>query len=179
MTYIEMMRDGMTYLRYDQQAVLLTWERSPWHEHNPDIFAVFPDRRTTEIEIKRSLADFKKDKEKYIWNRRKFGQLWPHRFYYFVPPELVDKVTPLLEHGCGLLTKVGRYDVTNISKLKVVVKAKVQPTAHKLTTREIVEMAKHQSGAMVAMMKWVAKEEDATKELAPFTNNLGHVPDTP
>lgn len=140
------------HLRYERQCCVFAFERG-LGIGNPDVFGVLPDRYLIEFEIKVSVSDFRRDAKKYkwecapsIWNKR------PRLFYYAVPPEIVDKVIPLLPKGAGLVT-FGGYDP--LSKLPAVVfkkKPVADKAAIKATDRDIWVMAKHLSGTACSIL---------------------------
>ncbi len=140
------------HLRYERQCVIFAFERGLC-AGCPDVFGILPDRWMIEYEVKISVADFRRDAKKYKWdvppsrwNRR------PRLFYYAVPPEIVDKVLPLLPKGAGLVTFGGR---DTISKLPVIIfkkKPVADKSAVKATDRDIWEMAKHLSGTACGIL---------------------------
>ena len=65
-----------------------------------DLAFVTPAGYLTEIEIKTSLADFRRDAAKAKWSKPR-----PHvsRFFFAVPESLVPAILPLLPDGAGLI----------------------------------------------------------------------------
>jgi len=134
------------HLRYERQCIIFAFERGLC-AGSPDVFGVLPDRHFIEFEVKISVGDFRRDAKKDKWTMP--TSIWskrPRLFYYAVPPEIVDKVTPLLPKGAGLVT-LGGWDP--ISKLPVVIfkkKPVADKAAIKATDSDIWAMAKHLSG---------------------------------
>ena len=165
-SYTEFLASGAEWLRYQRGCYIVAWERSPWPfaHHKPDLVGIDSTRKVTEIEIKRSVADFKNDSEKSIWQSRDlFKKAWPSQFYYFVEPGIVDKVRPLVRDGFGLITLApedtrptpyGNRDIV------VVCRATKQKDAKQLTVNQLFEMVRHQSGSMAALLAWVRSRDN-------------------
>jgi hypothetical protein len=169
--YTEFLASGFEWLRYQRGCYIVAWERGPWSDnHKPDLIGIDKTRTCIEIEIKRSVADFKHDAEKSIWNQRDlFKKWWPSQFYYFVEPEMVEKVEPLIRDGFGLLTfwpEGGKPTFGGNREIKVVRRATRQKDAKKLTAHQLMNMVRHQSGSMAALMTWI-KDRDAALALEP------------
>ena len=163
--YTEFLASGAEWLRYERGCYLMAWERIPWEyaHHKPDLVGVDASRKCVEIEIKRSVADFKNDAEKVIWSQRDlFKRAWPQQFYYFVEPAIVDKVLPLVRDGFGLLTfwpEGTKPTVYGNKEIKVVKRAVKQKDAKQLTLHQLMVLARAQSGSMAALLTWV-KDRD-------------------
>lgn len=165
--YNQLLAAGCEYLRYDHGCYLLAWERGPWESygHRPDLLGVERGRRVIEIEIKRTLADFKNDANKKIWlmrERTKFNRATPFKFYYMVPPDLVEKVIDIVPAGRGLLTLGTKESRGGNAEVIVVSPAKVNRKATLLTLKEMFTMARDQSGTLVSAITKVAKAEQST-----------------
>ena len=59
-----------------------------------------------EVEIKRTLADWRADERKNKWTAP--GRRYVTRFFYAVPPQLADEQPVFVPDGTGLLTVSGR-----------------------------------------------------------------------
>jgi hypothetical protein len=149
------------WLRYERRCYIVTWERGPWGHlnHRPDVMGVPPSRQLTEIEIKRSFADFKHDAEKNIWQHRDlFKRAWPAFFYYLVTPELTEKCLPLVRDGCGLLTvDPAQLTYAGLPAVTCVKRATRCRDARRLTLRQLVEMVRHQSGTLASAAAQLAR----------------------
>lgn len=171
MTDIWKMRAAaVQWLRYDRQCVVVAIERT-FGGCQADVVGVSPKRHVTEIEIKRTMADFRANEEKHGIKLRKndallgqtFGdrEPWwtvPHQFYFLVEPAMVEKCKAELPPGCGLLSPqvVGESDIKplypGVPRIVVRVVAPVDSRARKLTVRKCVQMAKNQSGTLFSLL---------------------------
>jgi hypothetical protein len=160
---------ALQWLRYEQQCKLVAVERGITRGGAPDVVGIDKNRYATEIEIKRTLADFKRNGEKFEAFERRYSMFrdthWlncPRRFYFLVPDELVPKVQPLLTNGDGLLTI--RYPTRQYGGIpypRVIVKATNDPRAQRLTMEECVRMAAHQSGTLFKLAAELAMSDGA------------------
>ena len=101
------------WLRWEKRCPVVLTGRSPRPHHGlPDVLGITRARYLYEIEIKRSLSDFRANEKKpFIAHRNELLQLegqvshpkYPKLFWYLVPPELVEKVQPILPTWAGLL----------------------------------------------------------------------------
>ena len=150
--YAEFLASGVEWLRYQRGCYLVAQERGPWsrYGHKPDLLGVDKTRKCIEIEIKRSLADFKQDADKRVWSSRDLWKVaWPSQFYYFVEPLMVDRVRPLLRDGFGLLTfaQTGKPTFGGNIEIEIVVAARKQKDAKQLSVLQLCEMARHLTGS--------------------------------
>lgn len=139
------------HLRYKMQCSLFAFERG-LGAGNPDLIGVLPNRYLAEIEIKVTLADFKRDAAKAKWNSAYYKR--PRLFYYAVPPELVKKVTPLLPKGAGLLTfhTNGRDPITRLPGVEIMKKPTADREAKPITMKDFHYMARHLSGTACSVL---------------------------
>jgi len=71
-----------------------------------DLLVIKPNGYMIEIEIKRSVADFKADfKKKHEHNRLKTRE-----FYYCFPIKLLEKIEKLIPEDCGIITISTNYN---------------------------------------------------------------------
>lgn len=150
---------AVEWLRYERQCLLVCLERTPvlgWYR--PDVFGVCKRRHTVEIEVKRTVADFKADAGKRITNWRRDGSLNVRQFYYLVPPSIADAVRPLLPDYAGLLT-VGQPATTwaKLPRVEVEHGAPVNRAAKRLTLLEMGRMAKHQTATLHRLLTYIVK----------------------
>lgn len=164
--YHTLLASAAEYLRYDQGCYLVTWERGPWEDfgHRPDLLGVDKSRKVTEVEIKRSLADFRNDATKRIWAYRAKGKAVPYKFYYLVPPELVERVFELLPEGSGLMTVTDGTSRGGNHELVVVAPAKTNRQAKPLPLKMLVQMVRHQSGTLVSAVSKLAQLKSSVAE---------------
>jgi hypothetical protein len=120
------------WLKHEKRCALVLHERTPraYHCGRPDVLGILPSRHLLEIEIKRSVSDFKANSSKHFIQmrenenaevRRKFIESAPKQFWFMVPKKLVDQVIDLVPDYAGLMTAEDdrRYDVTLIKRAPV------------------------------------------------------------
>lgn len=136
---------AIEFLRFEKRCPVALTERSPRPHHGrPDVLGITKDRYLLEIEVKRSLSDFRANADKpHIAIRgllaaEHIAPLWPKQFWYLVPNELADKVEKELPEWAGLLRGPSSEEVQNIHCVK---KAPVNRASERLKTRECVELA--------------------------------------
>jgi hypothetical protein len=97
---------ALRWLRWEKKCPLAFCERSPrslWCGE-PDAIGITRNRYMIEIEIKRSVSDFKADFTKRSRMNRAYQQeKFPKQFYYLVPYKLVPSVEHLLPEWAGLM----------------------------------------------------------------------------
>lgn len=104
---------ALRWLLYEKRCEIAICERSPrslWCGQ-PDVLGITKARYTIEIEIKRSLSDFRADSDKPSRKYRhsenpnldKLLSKLPKQFYYLVPAELQARVELILPAWAGLM----------------------------------------------------------------------------
>jgi hypothetical protein len=157
---------AVEYLRYEVGCKLVCLERTPIRNDpcNPDVVGLNATRRMIEIEIKRTWADFKGNREKWSMKRRAARGIAPSQFYFLVPPDLVEKVLPELEEGEGLLTLEGCGGYSGLPK--VAVRKKARPSgARPLRIKEVIRMVQHQTGTLSSALTKIAKASSSKIEV--------------
>lgn len=143
---------AMEWLRYKAGCVLLVNQRSVTYGGGvPDCVGVKRSRHVIEVEVKRSLQDFKANSDKRHIRMRDWSE-WhrmnaPRQFYFIVPFALLPKVRPLLPPWAGLLSAPNAFQV---QEAHVVVKAPVNDRARKLTLNECVRASALQTNMVLA-----------------------------
>lgn len=155
---------AVQWLRYQCQCPVVALERGISMGGTPDVIGLTPKRFITEIEIKRTVSDFKRNAKKlagFQRGRSIFADTgWeptrPRLFYFLVPREIADKVQPLLqpEQGLMVLGENSRYQ--GVPEVRVVRVATPSARAKRLTTRQCVDMAKHQTGTLSSLLNKLA-----------------------
>lgn len=127
----------LRWLRFENKCVIVLNERTPVYGHgNPDVLGVTEARFLKEIEVKRSMSDFRANALKFhVANREHCLDRWPRQFYYAVPLKLAEKVKQELPPWAGLLT----VDETIVH---LEVNAPINPHAKKLSVQRCVRLAK-------------------------------------
>ena len=129
---------AMRWLRWEKRCIIVLTERSPRSNHcgEPDVIGVTKDRFMYEIEVKRSLSDFRADAQK---PSRKFrSEEWrapkmPKQFYYLVPNALAHKVIGELPDWAGLMRGPSSDESWQVKVLKP---APIWKPSTKLTAKE-------------------------------------------
>jgi len=140
------------WLKWEKRCPIVITERSPreFFCGKPDVLGITDHRFMLEVEVKRSLSDFKANAKKYhnqILNgndedsRAKFMAKAPKQFWFMVPPHLVDKVLPLLPKNAGLMTESAK----NHFDIKMIKPSPVNKLATKLSVKECARLL-HQVG---------------------------------
>lgn len=129
---------AMRWLRWEKRCIIVITERSPRANccGEPDVLGITKDRYMYEIEVKRSLADFRADMKKPSrrfrdedWRKPKY----PKQFYYLLPHNLAPKVDGELPDWAGLMAGPGPDDVWQVKVLKT---SPVWKPSLKLTPKE-------------------------------------------
>lgn len=168
---------AVQWLRYERQCVIVAIER-PFGGCHADVIGVSGNRHVTEIEIKRTMADFRANARKHgICQRQRepwmhvnvSGESWwtvPRQFYFLVEPNMVEKAKAELPIGCGLMSPQvdGESYIKalypSVPKLAVRVIAPLDLRARKLSLKKAVQMAKNQSGTLFSLLVKIAKEAE-------------------
>lgn len=129
---------AMRWLRWEKRCIIVLTERSPRAQScgEPDVLGITKDRYMYEIEVKRTISDFRADAEKPSRKFRDDG--WrtpklPKQFYYLVPSKLAEKVNGELPDWAGLMRGPEDGDVCQVHVLR---KAPVWKPSMKLTPKE-------------------------------------------
>lgn len=139
----------MRWLWLQKNCHYVIEQRSPrCMNGEPDVMGVTKARYLVEIEIKRSLHDFKADAKKWHRvNRLLYLKSQPRWVYYLVPERLAEealKITPewaglMCSNGCDLLVK------------KV---APINESSQKLTVKECVKMTRQMVAHTMGYAQW-------------------------
>jgi len=147
---------ALQWLRYDRRCMMVAMERSPWGQtqwYRPDVVGVTFKRTVIEVEIKRSVADFRANANK---RGMKFELYFCEQRYFLVEPAIVQACLTMLPLKCGLLVPdlMTRDPFIGLPQVKVLVKASRHPTPSVLTVLQLARMVQHQSATLV---RYVAK----------------------
>lgn len=107
------------WLRFYQRCPIAITERSPLcvGGSRPDVIGVTKTRHIIEVEVKRTVSDFRANAKKWhVRHRDNFIHQWPRLFYFLVPPELAEKVLPEVPEWAGLITPAARFGDMNTLK---------------------------------------------------------------
>ncbi len=158
------MKAGMTlearafaWLRFEKRCPIVLWERSPRYCGRPDVVGVTKDRYLVEIEIKRTVGDFRANADKWHVRTRNLSlPKWPRLFWFAVPRKLVEKVSAELPEYAGLLTA----DELDAGFLEVVKRPTANTQSRRLSIKEAIRCVECQSNQLWAMIKRDAPEAD-------------------
>lgn len=147
---------GYEWLRYVSKCMIVVTERSPreWATGRPDLLGITKGRYLVEIEIKRSMSDFRANSKKTHISYRNQKPLketngYPRQFYYLIPHRLAEPATLETPEWAGLMS-VGE---NGINAIKIIKKAPVNKGSRKLTLKECVYMACAQSNLTASQMR--------------------------
>jgi hypothetical protein len=137
------------WLRFEKRCPAALVERSPRYGHGqPDVLGITHGRHLLEIEVKRSLADFKANfKKLHFINRKIFigDPRWPRQFWFLVPYAIVDKIEPMVPDWAGLLRGPGPGDTQQLYSVR---QAPVNRASEKLSALEVARLIHCMSNQM-------------------------------
>lgn len=133
---------AIRWLRWEKRCQLVLRERSPraYSCGQPDVLGVMASRHLIEIEIKRSVSDFRADGLKLSRSDRKpdnpnlerLLKKLPKQFYYLIPAELQARIEPEVPLWAGLMIGPTAHNYC----LTVVKKAPNNASSQRLTIKE-------------------------------------------
>lgn len=131
---------AMRWLRWEKKCVIAICERSPrYGVGEPDCLGITPARYLIEIEVKRSVSDFRADARKHSKiNRVAYIKQAPKQFYYLVACGIVEKVKPIVPEWAGLM----RGPTPNDWNLRVEKVAPINQESKKLSIKECSSLVK-------------------------------------
>jgi len=143
---------AMRWLWLDRKCKIVLEQRSPryWTGH-PDVIGVTTSRHLLEIEIKRSVSDFRADAFKHhrLPATRQFHIAeQPRQFYYLAPRDLIEKILPILPTWAGLMKPDGGGYSAEVVKV-----APVNAASKKLSLKECVKLARLMTNHMMTYAK--------------------------
>lgn len=135
---------AMEFLTSEKRCEIILFERSPRAGScgDPDVLGVNPRRFIYEIEVKRSLSDFRANARKPFHALRNAGMdasRYPKLYWFLTPPELSDRAKTILPSWAGLLRGPAQGEYGN---LKTVVEAPVNAASKRLSTSECVRLVR-------------------------------------
>ena len=146
------------WLRYEQQCVLISLERGglQWSAR-PDVFGVTRQRLTIEVEVKRTVSDFRANaRKRSVVLRDKLTEIWPAYFYFLAPPHVAEKVLPEVPEWAGLLTFDARWSQALWpAELVPLKRADRNHDAKPLNLIRLAKMSQAQAGTIVGLLKRV------------------------
>lgn len=139
----------MMWLRFEKRCMFIINERSPLYNMGiPDVLGVTRSRETTEVEIKRSMSDFRANANKRcVVNRHLFLDRWPKQFYFAMPEKLASRVQFDIPEWAGLLS------VRGTNQVEVLLKAPINRQAKKLTIKQCAHFAELMANQIIAQQQ--------------------------
>lgn len=130
-------KSAVYWLRFKRGACVILLERWPLCARaRPDVFGVTRGRQTIEVEIKRTMNDFRANARKFhVANRDNVAHQLAHFTYFLVPNSIEEKVMQELPEWAGLLiVNEHEYDI------KVRKRAPMNKMAKKLSLNKICHL---------------------------------------
>lgn len=161
---------ALQWLHWERRCPIVLRERSPrcYYCGNPDVMGITRDRYMLEIEIKRSLQDFKADAKKTSRiNRDLYLDKAPRQFYYLIPFDLLEAVQPMLPPWAGLMTAGN----PNVGGIQIQVIAPVNKLSARVPIKECVHLTHMLSNYNLALeqsLDRVHQKYARGAELAPW-----------
>ena len=157
MTSLEVKTAVASYLRYQRQCLLVSFERGPddYALEYPDVLAVTDDMRLLEVEVKISVSDFRNDSKKRKWHPSLLDRVAGRTFFYAVPRELIDAVKPCLRKGAGLMSCGSAIGYPG--NVEIIIKA--ERKADRISPRVFMKMMRAQTGTLISLAKALVKCE--------------------
>ena len=151
-----------SYWRYTRQCPLVALEASSmlkaWRDGGQaDVLAVTKDRHLIEVEVKLTISDFRRDRQKMKHRNFRDGLVkYPTRLFYFaVPKELANKVSLLCDQ---LYPYAGVIGCDGGDETAVDFYREPKPLwGGKLEFKQIVRMAREQSATLCRLAQELAK----------------------
>lgn len=150
------------WLKYEKRCPLVLLERSPraYFTGQPDVMGITESRYLLEIEIKRTMSDFRANAKKpHVRNRMdgipNFVEKAPKQFWFMMPPDLAEKAKPHIPDYAGLMTvKDPTPDNGHFTPMRVVVlkKSPVNDLSEKLSLKDCVRLIRNVGNQMIDVM---------------------------
>lgn len=142
----ELEEAAVRWLLLDRKCVAAYTERHPTGYWKPDAIGVLSSRRIIEIEIKRTVSDFRQDRLKINVMQWRAGADWrPYQFYYMLPIEIIS-VLPEVPEFAGVIQVRGRYQI------EVIKRAPVNNKANKIKLKSVAKAIRQQSLQVMSLM---------------------------
>lgn len=155
------------YWRYSKQYPFVALEANcqlkAWNDGGQaDVLAITKDRYLIEVEVKLSMADLQRDKNKVKHRNFRDGLIkYPTRLFYFaVPKELANKVSILCDN---LYPYAGVLGSNGLGEADVEFYRKPRPLwGTKLTFSQILRMVREQSATVCRLARKLADIDNKT-----------------
>ena len=136
---------AMRWLWIDKKCLVVLEERTPSYQMGqPDVLGITAGRYMVEIEIKRSVSDFRADAKKdHRINRSRFLKNQPRQFYYLMESRLADKLVGEIPEWAGLMKTDERFYV------EIVKQAPVNKESLPLSLKQCVRLSRMMTSHMM------------------------------
>jgi len=138
----------MVWLRVEKRCMIVTRERTLLYgAGQPDVMGITKERYVIEIEIKRSVSDFRADAKKISRQNRVLGHTnYPKQFYYLMPKKIADKVENEIPHWAGLMNVAEDGACCVVSK-----RAPTNERSERVTIRQCARAVEHQTNFILSL----------------------------
>jgi hypothetical protein len=146
---------AVQFLLWQKKCMLFTLEQSDGLTGRPDVFGLTKNRETIEIEIKVSVSDFLRNKNKLTMKLRdSLAHKGPNYFYYMMPNGIAQKVQFRVEDKHGLIC----WDNDQPNGWRVLKRAtKIHP--QKTSVQRIASLVREQSSTCLGLMEKLRRSE--------------------
>lgn len=136
---------AMRWLWLEQKCLVVLEQRSPsYMMGQPDVLGITPGRYMTEVEVKRSVSDFRADAQKrHRINREHYLPSQPRQFYYLAPAGVAEKIQLILPPWAGLMT------VDNVGSIVILQRAPVNAESKKLNVKQCARLSRCMTSHMM------------------------------
>ena len=159
---------ALSWLRFEKKCPYALFQRSPRYKLGlPDVLAITHAGYPLEIEIKRSVQDFRADFKKPHRQARQDPEtpqdIYPKQFWYLVPADLVKVIQNILPPWAGLLRGPREGEIQQIYS---VVMAPVNSVSRKLSVKEMLALGHCMSNQIYSQAlalrnnRWRSEESD-------------------
>lgn len=142
---------ALRWLAWEKKCLAVVHGRTPRYQIGvPDVLGLTRSRYLIEVEIKRSVSDFKKNASKYhiSWRDAWIHQS-PRQVYFFVPDDIAAKVEPITPEWAGLAKLKSDFN------FDIIKQSPVNAQSKRLTVKECVKMFHLLSNQLVSQTKWL------------------------
>jgi len=129
---------AMRWLWLEKKCLVVLEERTPsYMMGQPDVLGITSGRYMIEVEIKRSVSDFRADaKKSHRVNRKFYISQQPRQFYYLMEKCLAEKLEQEIPDWAGLMACDSIYNAT------VIKQAPVNKDSKKLDVKQCARLAR-------------------------------------
>jgi hypothetical protein len=156
---------ALRWLAYEKKCVAVLHERSPRPcAGQPDVLGVTRGRHLIEIEIKRSVADFRANAQKWhVRNRELYIKVQPRQFYFFVTDTIFEKCKALLPPWAGLAA------LRDGVSFQVEVTAPVNQQAQRLSVKSCAKLVRCMTNQIISFSNALENQKQRFRE-GPWDN---------